>query len=52
MQNLNYLLYQNAGIHVIKHANLSESEVNLLYSCSDVILDAHYGILEEQIYER
>ena len=35
----------------ISPGNLTEDEVNLLYSCSDVILDAHYGILEEQFYE-
>ena len=52
MQNLNYMLHQNAGIHLVKHINLTEAEVNLLYACSDVILDAHYGILEEQLYER
>lgn len=51
-QNLNYLLYQNAGIHLLKHSHLKEAEVNLLYSCSDVILDAHSGILEEQLYEK
>lgn len=51
MENINYMLNQNGGIHIIKHINLTEDEVNLLYSCSDVILDAHYGILEEQFYE-
>lgn len=50
-QNLNYLLYKSGGIHILKHSNLSEADVNLLYACSDVILDAHCGILEEQLYE-
>ncbi len=48
-KNLSYMLNINGGIHIIKLANISYSEMNLLYSCSDMILDAHSGILEEQI---
>ena len=49
--NLNYLININGGIHIIKRVNINESEMNLLYSCSDIILDAHYGIMEEQLYD-
>ena len=50
-KNINYLLNVNGGIHIIKRMNISEAEINLLYSCSDIILDAHLGIMEEQLYE-
>jgi len=50
-KNINYLLNINGGIHILKRMNITEDEINLLYSCSDVILDAHLGIMEEQLYE-
>ena len=50
-KNLNYLLNVRGGIHIIKNMNISEKEMNLLYSCSDIIFDAHLGIMEEQLYE-
>ena len=50
-KNLNYLINVSGGIHIIKRMNISEAELNLLYSCSDIILDAHLGIMEEQLYE-
>ena len=50
-KNINYLLNVSGGIHIIKRMNISEAEMNLLYSCSDIILDAHLGIMEEQLYE-
>ena len=49
-KNINYLLNISGGIHIIKSINISQDEINLLYSCSDIILDAHLGIMEEQIY--
>lgn len=49
--NLNYLLHQRGGIHPWKHSQMTEEEVNLFYACSDIILDAHDGRLEEQVYE-
>ena len=50
-QNVNYLLNRSGGIHVIKHTQITEEEMNLLYACSDIVFDAHDGLLEEQLYE-
>ena len=50
-QNVNYLLNKHGGIHIIKRVQISDDEMNLLYACSDVIFDAHKGLLEEQLYE-
>ena len=50
-KNLNYLINIRGGIHILKRINISNDEMNLLYACSDIILDAHLGIMEEQLYE-
>ena len=50
-KNLNYLINLDGGIHIIKRVNISVEEMNLLYSCSDVILDTQFGMAEEQLYE-
>lgn len=46
-KGLNYLLNANGGIHIIKINHINQDEMNLLYACSDVILDAHIDLLEE-----
>ncbi len=46
-KSVNYLLNVNGGIHIIKIANISQGEMNLLYACSNLILDAHTDLLEE-----
>ena len=51
LKNVLYLMNCNGGIHVVKVNNISDDEMNLLLSHSDVILDSHLGLLEEQIYE-
>ena len=43
-ENANYLLNVNGGIHIIKEALMTSDEVNLIYSCSDMILEAREGI--------
>lgn len=48
-KNLNYMLNKNGGIHVIKKALIKTEDVNLLHACSNIILDSHDGLLEEQI---
>ena len=47
--SLNYLLNINGGIHIIKINDINNDEINLLYACSDIILDAHYDLLEEAL---
>ena len=37
-ENANYLLNINGGIHVLKEALMTKDEVNLIYSCSDMII--------------
>ena len=44
---INYLLNINGGIHIIKINDINSDEMNLLYACSDIILDAHHDLLEE-----
>lgn len=44
-----YMINANGGIHVIKNAKLESGDINLLYSCSDMILEARNGFLEEQL---
>ena len=46
-KGINYLLNINGGIHIIKINHINQEEMNLLYSCSNVILDAHMDLLEE-----
>lgn len=43
-ENANYLLNVNGGIHVLKEALMTRDEVNLIYSCSDMIIEAGDGI--------
>ncbi len=50
-KNLNYLINVKGGIHIIKRININNDEMNLLYACSNIILDAHLGIMEEQLYD-
>ncbi len=38
VENVNFMINQNGGIHVIKKALITEDEEKLLYACSDVIL--------------
>lgn len=46
-KGVNYLLNTNGGIHIIKATHTTQDEINLLYACSDIILDAHTDLLEE-----
>lgn len=46
---LNYLLNINGGIHILKINDISNDEINLLYACSDIILNTHYDLLEETL---
>lgn len=50
-QNENYLLNIMGGIHIVKKSQITSEEVDLLMACSDIIFDAHDGLLEEQLYE-
>lgn len=43
-ENANYLLNINGGIHIIKQALITKEEENLIYSCSDMIIEAKDGI--------
>ena len=43
-ENANYLLNVNGGIHILKEALMTKDEVNLIYSCSDMIIEAGDGI--------
>ena len=38
-ENANSLIGQKGGIHVLKEVLLSEEEINLLYACSDLIIE-------------
>lgn len=50
-RNLSYLINANGGFHVIKNKDLEDGDVELLYSCSDIIFKAEDGFLEEQLEE-
>lgn len=41
MKNINFMLNQNGGIHVIRKTLITKEEEKLLYACSDIIFDAH-----------
>lgn len=43
-ENANYLFNMNGGIHILKKYTMSKEEENLIYSCSDVIIEAKNGI--------
>lgn len=43
-ENANYLINQNGGIHILKEALIEKEEINLIYSCSDMIIEAKDGI--------
>lgn len=48
-KGISYLINANAGIHIIKYTKIEQGDMNLLYSCSDIILEARNGFLEEQL---
>ena len=50
-RNLSYLINANGGFHVIKNKELEDGDMELLYSCSDIIFKAEDGFLEEQLDE-
>ena len=50
-KNLNYLLHQNGGIFIVKKNDVSVDEENLIFSHSDIILNARDGFLKEQLYD-
>ena len=50
-RNLLYLINANGGFHIIKERELEKGDIELIYSCSDIILKAEDGFLEEQLEE-
>ena len=46
-KNISYLISANGGIHLVKLSHLEKGDINLLYSCSDIIWEANNGFLEE-----
>ena len=50
-KNLNYLLNQNGGIFIVKKNDVSADEENLIFSHSEMILNARDGFLKEQLYD-
>lgn len=50
-KGLIYLLNRNGGIHIIKKNDINFSEESLIYSCSDLIINARNGFLKEQLYD-
>lgn len=50
-RNLSYLINTNGGFHIIKERELETGDKELIYSCSDLILKAEDGFLEEQLEE-
>lgn len=43
-ENTNYLFNQNGGIHILKKYTITKEEINLIYSYSNVIIEASKGI--------
>lgn len=43
-ENANYLLNIKGGIHILKENLMTKEEINLIYACSDMIIEAKNGI--------
>lgn len=43
-ENANYLLNIKGGIHILKENLMTKEEINLIYACSDMIIEAQNGI--------
>ena len=50
-KNIAYLLNANGGIHVLNLNQIQNDDLNLLYSCSDIIWEAKDGFLKELVEE-
>ncbi|MBQ9279781.1 MAG: hypothetical protein IJ215_01865 [Clostridia bacterium] len=50
-KNIAYLMNANGGIHLLSRNNIQNGDMNLLYSCSDIIWEAKNGFLKELLKE-
>ena len=50
-KNIAYLLNTNGGIHVLNLNQIQNDDLNLIYSCSDIIWEAKDGFLKELVEE-
>ena len=50
-KNIAHLMNANGGIHLLGRNHISNSDMNLLYSCSDIIWEAKNGFLKELVNE-